>query len=847
MINLNKNDRTGENRAGSSEFVTTNDSRNATSVGDTVVTSMGDKIGREKLISIETTVLKLLDTTCPEEEGFNASCRSIVESLLWVFVARRSSREVMFTEKEFGRFRASMRQTALRLKAYQSPDCREQGYCKFWCDTYLAMVIGDDDRPSRESWMKDSLFVGWCKRFVARALAKRDFSFFYSLQKGTKQMWEPLGKENVRKSILKSQDRLCSPRGSVNIPDGIIEHIHKMSLRVFGKIPVNIVGQKFMPSGSACLQASIINGGALGLFEPLNEPTKLLGFSALTAANVKLATWRQVTWQTCYDRCMAIVQEGGEELEKLFATKFVPLYEASKIRNISIADGYLATALQPLQGSLLSAWKAVPQSTMLLQLDDYEERITQIDSLVKEDYWCSGDYEAATDLLYRAATLAAFRGVPDGHPLTMLGFLSLTSGSMRYPNLETLKFENKDGEDVSTTLPIHEGQLMGHTLSFPLLCLINLSVLEYSLKLWVQTFTIKVERREAVRRARLIFENSLINGDDILFKGPSELMSIFRSTAASVGFKTSQGKNYISMDTCMINSKLFHRNSGRMKQYGYLNLRLIKGKVSSVNHGQANPDNGKFMVDPTTVGTEIERMVKLCSWSLGAVPTALKRWDKINKQFKWFTPNWYLPVSLGGYGVPLKLAPRTLEINRAQRLVAAYFVNDDGLSLYSRSKLTSITKIKTKATLQFRRLSGSYVPNSNEVMLTFKHDDEWMERLTQVERASYNRDVVKHEVFGFQNYSFVCMLMVSRIRKDYRLKPMSAQGLVDHWNDTFVSNLTPECPPLPPIRILSQKDLMRSINFLGVKKLSEVEIQKIDHMRQYITELKDLFKSLDSA
>jgi len=112
---------------------------------------------------------------------------------------------------------------------------------------------------------------------------------------------------------------------------------------------------------------------------------------------------------------------------------------------------------------------------------------------------------------------------------------------------------------------------MGHPLSFPLLCVTNLAVYFHSVKLWKEKLTRRLLkhcrgfdrrqliRRELARRAKILRQNVLVNGDDILFKCDDLLFDIFRETAASCGLKISQGKNYRSKLLCMINSQLFVR------------------------------------------------------------------------------------------------------------------------------------------------------------------------------------------------------------------------------------------------------------------------------------------------
>ena len=768
-----------------------------TSVGSTVAASMQSKMQDVyPQISVEGCVLRSLELVCSGLVGILPTTKLLVESLIWCFLARLSVSEKMSkNHKEYGRFISSMRVTACRIIETQTVDFREQSYVKYWIDTYLAMGFLDSQRPVREPWNTKNLFSGWLKRFVCRAVARRDLSFLFSLQKGSKQMWAPLGDENVRKAIDKSISRLCTPRGYIpeynNARGSVSDSIRNISDRVFvpGKYDQN-VGSRFMPSGSACLQASLKEGGALSLFDELtipegfDKPLSIGHPSGVIGKVPRLLTevnkWRQDTFMYAIDNVCSRAYDVDDDVFHTFDTRFVSIFEPGKIRNISVSDGYLATALQPLQGFMLDSWKKTTWSTMLD--GDLTKRVREMDINVKEELWCSGDYEAATDLLFREATIACFNSL-SWHPLYPVGYMSLTHGRMVYPDRQTLKFTNKKGEFIGKKLQMYEGQLMGHTLSFPMLCVINVGVLRRSLDLWVEEALTHPDEVDRARRAHLILRYALINGDDILFKGPRELFSIFQKVARSVGFVVSQGKNYISPDTCLINSQLYLRVDGKMTRKGYLNLRLIKG-----NNIKARFAGGENPVTPDMIGKDLSFMAKLCPWTASAIPAAFHRWDK-----DWlgmaFQPNWYLPVSLGGYGVDIDLAPPGWRITRQQRIVAAAYVANPELSLYRVLGGNKIALRFTSLMMKPYNVPGSYVPLQNERLVDSSADDPWIARMAYISRA-LNPSRVRNDANYIANY----------LKREFRLKPMSADGLIKYFNcRLFYLELSP-CPPIGEIR-----------------------------------------------
>jgi hypothetical protein len=86
------------------------------------------------------------------------------------------------------------------------------------------------------------------------------------------------------------------------------------------------------------------------------------------------------------------------------------------------------------------------------------------------------------------------------------------------------------------------GQLMGHVLSFIVLCLANYLVFCYSF--WQSFEDLEIPR-------------VLINGDDILFKCDESHVGTWMDCVRSVGFFPSMGKNLVNRDICQINSVLF--------------------------------------------------------------------------------------------------------------------------------------------------------------------------------------------------------------------------------------------------------------------------------------------------
>lgn len=222
----------------------------------------------------------------------------------------------------------------------------------------------------------------------------------------------------------------------------------------------------------------------------------------------------------------------------------IALSEPLKVRMITKAEAE-TKVLKPLQMALFQYLGQQPQfaltsgctkSTLLdsfeesalAWIDRIEQQIQSIESRSEEgDLWLSGDYTAATDNFPMSVTNALLEGILseiDHEPTRMWARWECSPHIIRYP------IGLDDGVQTS-------GQLMGSLLSFPLLCFLNDFIVSES-----------------------GFEKGkyLINGDDVVAKGPMSTITQWRNIAPQVGLSLSLGKNFISEDFCTVNSQLFY-------------------------------------------------------------------------------------------------------------------------------------------------------------------------------------------------------------------------------------------------------------------------------------------------
>jgi len=118
--------------------------------------------------------------------------------------------------------------------------------------------------------------------------------------------------------------------------------------------------------------------------------------------------------------------------------------------------------------------------------------------------------------------------------------------------------------------------------------------------------------------------------------------------------------------------------------------------------------------------------------------------------------------------------------------MASQFVSNPELQLFSREGFSIPLAKFAGAVLKPRLVVGEYVPRDFEELFD---DDPWVARIAYAFRAT-------GQVQTGNSCSSFCPKFV---KTDYRLHPMSLQGICDYWNARcFITKKSP-CPPLAPI------------------------------------------------
>ncbi|QKI79888.1 RNA-dependent RNA polymerase [Erysiphe necator associated ourmia-like virus 58] len=235
--------------------------------------------------------------------------------------------------------------------------------------------------------------------------------------------------------------------------------------------------------------------------------------------------------------------QGGNWNEEAFDTgcSVQLVHSAGKPRIVTLYSSYNVAVLTPLHHSLFASIK---KKNWLLVGAPTDERLRYLAAGCKGDLWHSFDYESATDNIKTAYVqraveilIAKGEGLTDDEVrcLRVLSNLELDRG-------------------VATT-----GQPMGSPMSFPLLCLVNKTVVDLALTDLLQAGEIQFKEWTGHR--------CLINGDDLLTRSTSSgrLESAIARRGSEIGLIVNKEKTLTDPEYGEINSTVF-KNCVRQKK-----------------------------------------------------------------------------------------------------------------------------------------------------------------------------------------------------------------------------------------------------------------------------------------
>lgn len=333
----------------------------------------------------------------------------------------------------------------------------------------------------------------------------------------------------------------------------------------------------------------------------------------------------------------------------------VALAESLKVRIITKSPALIQTLLKPIQVKLSRILR--DHKTFKLTGEPQTEQ-TLLDGmgldLKPDEFYLSGDYEAATDNLKSWATVAVWHEICDMLKIDAverdLGARLLVQNTFELPR-RMLK-ERPELEEFQGALQ-KTGQLMGVILSFVILCIVNGTVCGWAME---------ITKKKACSLRELPL---MVNGDDCLMRGTKQLYSTWKTISQFFGLKESIGKTYFTRDFAEINSTTFERTvepfeiqypsrDGKstilrktyLRMTQYVNMGLIYGfKRSQGSAGHKETDAR------TNIGARARELIHLCPNSLR--DKAMRLFLSHNREtLKTSNIPWYIPEWLGGYGLP---------------------------------------------------------------------------------------------------------------------------------------------------------------------------------------------------
>jgi hypothetical protein len=239
----------------------------------------------------------------------------------------------------------------------------------------------------------------------------------------------------------------------------------------------------------------------------------------------------------CYRVASRDMHKHGVPRGERLPAKIIGLREPLKVRTITAGPEeayYFASFIQKFVHDHLRKQDTFRLIGGELKLTDIVRTFNR--PLKAGEFYVSGDYKSATDLISARLSEACARGIGQ-----------VTEMPTDVIELFVDCLVNHELTLGKKTAPQRNGQLMGSPASFPILCLINAALTRYAIEI----------RQGRVGNLRLGSFPLLINGDDVGFVSDEEGYEIWKLVTRCGGLQFSLGKNFTSRDFLILNSCMF--------------------------------------------------------------------------------------------------------------------------------------------------------------------------------------------------------------------------------------------------------------------------------------------------
>jgi hypothetical protein len=447
-------------------------------------------------------------------------------------------------------------------------------YAKYATAYPMAKFLQNDlpDRP--EGFEGNPLWSGAIKRFLKTRIVARspkNSRLFFGILQGVKRACMQVPEDFIVEAMVKHRKALTeAPRGIEPIP--MIPYYRKFFERFHPKEP-----KLHEATTSASFESVRSEGGARGWIQGgfmLPEFNQDLTEEGLIA----MYETRPGQVQSVYGPGLRFTFDELVEkaLREQTSVRVSAILEPLKVRLITKGNTLRYWLSRDYQKQLWRYLQKYPQFALTgrpLMASDLHGLVAREKKLgLSFDKWVSGDYAAATDTLDLRHTKAAFESSLKSHlpvgPIALKPKYQEVLRSVLYEQ-DILYPENLRRQFGGLEPAAQEtGQLMGSTLSFPILCTINLCA-----------YWAALEERFG-RKFRIQDLPVLVNGDDILFRCDDQLYRIWLRKTKEVGFELSLGKNYVHPDYLTVNSQLYFHDKKRdmFLHQGVLNAGLLTGQ-----------------------------------------------------------------------------------------------------------------------------------------------------------------------------------------------------------------------------------------------------------------------------
>jgi len=392
----------------------------------------------------------------------------------------------------------------------------------------------------------------------------------------------------------------------------------------------------FPPSVSACHEYSRQEGGLQAYIRdfPLSgflvDPTvkKVLQQFRLTDTDLGSGGPLNYLWERMLRHLIKeAIEELGlpEEEWKPILVGATGLTEPLKVRIVTKAE-WMVQLLTPVQ----KAWHGKMRQHPVFQLiggASVEDALAPM-QLSKGEKVVSGDYSAATDNIFLTYTQEAAEAMlertrfrlPESVPSCAEAFLR----KLVVHSLTRSVLDLKGSDSV----PITRGQMMGHILSFPLLCIINRAA-----------SCMAVPRSSFMR----------INGDDVIFPASKNIYRRWKAATRVVGLEFSLGKNYYSSDLALVNSVycVYSKTQKRWIALDVPNVGLLNMPIDR----QVDLNNGRQILPWEHLAQLFREFTRFAK--PGEHDKYLSMFRKYYPILRGFPGPFYGPVEYGAFGAPV--------------------------------------------------------------------------------------------------------------------------------------------------------------------------------------------------